>query len=154
MDQKTVLVVEDEPAIRSLLSLVIETRDYRVVTAQDGREALARVERDRPDAILLDLMLPNVDGWAVLDELHRNAATACIPIIVMSASHRLDAAREHGAIGVLGKPFDIPGLLRLLEDALSGPQATPYRSDASEPGRSFLSRMLEHTRVADSARLS
>src|SRR4051812_12072049 len=93
MGQATVLVVEDEPAVRALLSLILETRDYRVVTATDGAEALARIQTDRPDAILLDMMLPTLDGWAVIETLDRTAQAGRIPIIAMSAGQfRVDAA--------------------------------------------------------------
>jgi CheY-like chemotaxis protein len=73
--QKTVMVVEDEPAIRSLLSITLEGENYHVETAADGQEALEKVEQMHPDAILLDLMLPKIDGWALIDALNGRSET-------------------------------------------------------------------------------
>lgn len=129
MGQKTVLVVEDEPAVRAMLSLVLETRDYRVVRAEDGQQALVKVQTERPDAILLDLMLPKVDGFSVIEALYHDARSARIPIIVMSAGHRLEMMGKRGVSAFLSKPFDIDGLLRALEDAL----ASPPPADAPQP---------------------
>ena len=78
-------MVEDEPPVRVVLSLVLETRDYPVVTATDGAEALARVQADRPVVILLDMMLPTLDGWAVVEMLYHTEQNGRIPIIAMSA---------------------------------------------------------------------
>ncbi len=129
MGQKTVLVVEDEPAVRAMLSLVLETRDYRVVSAEDGQQALLKVQTERPDAILLDLMLPKIDGFSVIEALYHDARSARIPIIVMSAGHRLEMLGARGVRAFLSKPFDIDGLMRALEDALtSAPSA-----DAPQP---------------------
>jgi two-component system, OmpR family, phosphate regulon response regulator PhoB len=129
MGQKTVLVVEDEPAVRAMLSLVLETRDYRVVRAEDGQQALVMVQTEWPDAILLDLMLPNVDGFSVIEALYHDARSARIPIIVMSAGHRLEMMGRRGVRAFLSKPFDIDGLMRALEDALtSAPPADAPQS--------------------------
>ena len=118
MAQPIVLVVEDEPAVRTLLSLVLETRDYRVITAEDGAEALALVQTDQPDAIVLDMMLPNVDGWAVLETLGRDAQADRIPIIAMSAGASRADASLNGVTAFLSKPFDVQGLLAVLDEAL------------------------------------
>ena len=131
MGQKKVLVVEDESAVRSLLSLVLETRDYAVVTAEDGQQALVKVQTERPDAILLDLMLPHIDGFSVIEALYHDARSARIPIIVMSAGHRLEMLGTRGVRAFLSKPFDVDGLLRALDDALASapPAAEPNNRD-------------------------
>jgi CheY-like chemotaxis protein len=126
MEQRTVLVVEDEPAVRALLSLVLETRDYRVVTADDGPQALERVRVERPDLILLDLMLPGMDGWAVLDAIRRELGGARIPVIAMTASSRWDGTSMGGVDAFLRKPFDMQGLLDALDEVF-GPEATGER---------------------------
>jgi DNA-binding response OmpR family regulator len=113
-----VLVVEDEPAIRGLLSLTLEAEHYDVTTAEDGAQALDQVHRQKPDAILLDLMLPNVDGWQVIEVLDHDTQAAHIPIITMSAVGRWDAVGERGVKAYLSKPFDIETLLVVLEDVL------------------------------------
>ena len=112
------LVVEDEPAVRALLSLILETRDYRVVTATDGAEPLARVQTHRPDAILLDMMLPTIDGWAVIETLDRSAQAGRIPIIAMSAGQLRPDVAAKGVTAFLSKPFDVQGLLGLLDETL------------------------------------
>jgi CheY-like chemotaxis protein len=131
MGQKKVLVVEDAPAVRAMLSLVLETRDYAVATAEDGQQALVKVQTERPDAILLDLLLPKIDGFAVIEALYHDARAACIPIIAMSAGHRLEMIGNRGVRAYLSKPFDIDGLLRALEDALTStpPADVPHNRE-------------------------
>jgi CheY-like chemotaxis protein len=116
--QKTVMVVEDEPAIRGLLSLVLESEDYQVETAEDGQEALDKLQGQRPDAILLDLMLPRVDGWAVIESLSADSRPDDIPIIAVSGGQRYTAVGEHGVHAFLSKPFDLDTLLVVLEQVL------------------------------------
>jgi CheY-like chemotaxis protein len=81
----TILVVEDDPALRDVLGSVLAEDGWRVVTASDGGEALASVERDHPSAILLDLMIPRVDGFEVLRTLREQPATRDLPVIVVTA---------------------------------------------------------------------
>jgi DNA-binding response OmpR family regulator len=116
--QKTVMVVEDEPAIRGLLALTLEGENYRVETASDGEEALCLMERHPPDVILLDLMLPKLDGWGVIEALDRERGTNGVPIIALSATQRLTTVGEHGVHAFLSKPFDVDTLLNVLEEVL------------------------------------
>ena len=116
--QKTVMVVEDEPAIRSLLCMTLEYENYHVEAAGDGQEALDRVEQVRPDAILLDLMLPTMDGWALIDALNERPQTDGIPIIAVSATQRYHDVGERGVQAFLSKPFDVDTLLIVLADVL------------------------------------
>jgi CheY-like chemotaxis protein len=118
MPQKTVMVVEDEPAIRGLLCMTLECENYRVEAAGDGREALDKVEQALPDAILLDLMLPNMDGWALINALSERSETDGIPIIAVSATQRYLDIGERGVQAFLSKPFDVDTLLVVLEDVL------------------------------------
>ena len=108
---KTVLVVDDDPAIRELLSMALEGDGYRVVCARNGRDALAKVRRDPPDAILLDIMMPTMDGWCFLKE-HRTLSAECrAPVLVMTAVGGSCMARQLGARDFLAKPFDLDILL-------------------------------------------
>jgi chemosensory pili system protein ChpA (sensor histidine kinase/response regulator) len=118
MTQKTVMVVEDEPAIRGLLSMTLESENYEVETAGDGREALSKLEQRAPDVILLDLMLPNMDGWTLIDVLGDDSATDGIPIIVVSAGQPYLGVGEGGVQAFLSKPFDVDTLLKVLEEVL------------------------------------
>jgi CheY-like chemotaxis protein len=107
--QKRVLVVDDDPSIRELLSTALEDDGYEVVPARNGEDALSVCERWRPDVIVLDLMMPVMDGWTFAKRLHE---TDDIPIVVLSAANDLERhAKALGATDVVGKPFDLDQLL-------------------------------------------
>ena len=89
-----VLVVDDDPAIREHLRRALDREGWSVCEARDGREALALVEEEAPSAIVLDLMMPEVDGFEVLDELRSQKAHADIPVIVFTAMDLSSAQRE------------------------------------------------------------
>jgi DNA-binding response OmpR family regulator len=111
--KRTVLVVDDDAALRLLCRVNLEESGFRVVEASDGDEALELIEADRPDAILLDIMMPRVSGWQVAADLLNDRATDEIPIVFISAlSRRADRLRAAGlgALGYFTKPFD-PALL-------------------------------------------
>ena len=116
-----VLVVEDDASIRTLLRYALEEEGYRVACARDGREALERVERDRPDAIVLDLQLPVMDGAGFARALARRTGGDAIPVLVVSgdyAAHRI--AAELGAAGCLAKPFELDALLEAVGRLAAG----------------------------------
>jgi len=115
---KSVLIVEDEPAVRGLLSLMLEGEHYKVRTAEDGQEALDQVEAARPDAILLDLNLPRVSGWQVIDSLDRNHDAESVPIIALTAGAKKVTVGQHGIKAFLSKPFDLDTLLVVLDEVL------------------------------------
>ncbi len=106
-----ILVVEDDEAIRSLVSEVLRDDGYSVSEASNGVEALQEIGRARPDAIVLDLMMPVMDGWSFAEACHKLTSPAEIPIVVVSAAHGLaDAAkrlRPYGVCAALPKPFDL-----------------------------------------------
>src|SRR4051812_20758334 len=105
--QKTIMVIEDEAAIRGLLALSLEAENYHVEAAGDGREALDKLQLHRPDAILLDLMLPNMDGRELIDALDEDTTSESIPIIAVSAGQRYSGVGERGVHAFLSKPFDL-----------------------------------------------
>jgi DNA-binding response OmpR family regulator len=117
----TVMVVEDEAAISDVVATALEDEGYRVLTARDGRDALQLVQRETPDAIVLDLMLPNVDGRQVVKWCRAHPATAAIPIIVVSAAYDALEDGDIRSLVFVGKPFDLDVLLVLVEDAVSSP---------------------------------
>lgn len=82
---KTIMVVDDEKRLVSLVESYLAQEGYRVVTANDGKEALPIASREKPDLIILDLMMPEMDGFTVLDHLKNNPDTASIPVIVVTA---------------------------------------------------------------------
>lgn len=106
--KKTLLIVEDAALNRELLVQLLED-DYRLVLAGDGVEALDAVRREAPDLILMDLSLPRLDGWETTRRLKADAATASIPIVVLSA-HAMrgdqQRARDAGCDDFIAKPID------------------------------------------------
>ena len=128
-----VLVVDDEPDVLLLCRLNLQQRGHELLEAPDGATALELARAQRPDAIVLDLMLPGIDGYEVLQTLRGDPLTASIPVLVLTAkSLRADRERSHGlgASAFLTKPF-LPSELCEQVDSLveagrrSGPQASP-----------------------------
>jgi excisionase family DNA binding protein len=104
-----VLVVDDDPSVRELVRLNLELEGYLVKEAGGAEEGLAAVEDEPPDLILLDVMMPHVDGWEMLRRIQERHGAGSIPIVMFSgkvderAAHE---ATERGATGFVGKPFD------------------------------------------------
>lgn len=82
----TVLLVDDSPVVLHVLQMVFESADYDVVTAAGGTEALAQVDRCRPDIIITDVAMPDGDGFGLLRKIRENPATSTIPVIMLTAS--------------------------------------------------------------------
>ena len=106
-----VLVVDDDPDILEAVCDILEGEGYRVARARHGQEALARIDDEPPLVILLDLMMPVMDGLAFARALHGRDDGASIPIVVISADGDPQKAAALGARGFLAKPFDIDALL-------------------------------------------
>lgn len=114
-----ILIVDDDPAIRSTLSEVLEEEGYAVETATNGAEALEAVARATPAVVLLDMRMPVLDGWGFARALGERRAS--LPIVVMTAAQEASQwSHEIGATLVLAKPFDLDELLRTVERALKG----------------------------------
>lgn len=112
----TVLVVEDDPHLRDMLRLALELDGYQVKEASDGYRALGQVEHEQPDVVLLDLMLPGLDGLSVVRALGERGLHGQVPVILMSASGLSEqAAARAGAAAFLNKPFDVRRLLAEIE---------------------------------------
>lgn len=107
-----VLVVDDEPGIVDFLRFALEDNGYRVETARDGSDALAKIDAERPDYVLTDLMMPRLNGWELCERLRSGTATSSLPIIGMSAVEPRNARLDK----FLRKPFELDDLL----DALAG----------------------------------
>ncbi len=113
---KHILVVDDDPAILEVVSDILRSSHYEVDTATNGAEALRRVEVNPPDAVLLDLMMPVMDGWTFVAECRRSGVGATLPIAVMSAAREARAAATRlGAQACITKPFEIDVLLHTIE---------------------------------------
>ena len=103
-----ILAVDDEPELTELMQYNLVRAGYEVTTAANGREALDCIKRCRPDLILLDLMLPDLDGFGLCEILRRDPLSATIPIIIVSAWASTDSRNlglELGALDYLTKPF-------------------------------------------------
>jgi two-component system response regulator MprA len=108
-----VLVVDDDPSIREVLISALEDEGYEVRAAPDGAVALELLESWRPDVILLDLMMPNVDGWTFRTRQLAAGMADQVPVIVLSAGYNLQRPSVEGlrATAVMAKPFDLDALL-------------------------------------------
>jgi len=104
-----VLVVDDEPNMRFLLGMILESDGYEVVEAKHGAAALERVKEERPDLVVTDLMMPVMNGRELIERLRSDDETAAMPILVVSSRPTADV--PGGADAVLSKPFDLDPLL-------------------------------------------
>jgi DNA-binding response OmpR family regulator len=109
-----ILVVEDDTDICHLVSLLLERAGHDVLMAADGAKGVALAQRMLPDLIVMDLILPHLDGWMAIGQLKGDPRTTRIPILVLSAHAQADdrmRARSAGCDGFLTKPFDFDRLL-------------------------------------------
>ncbi|MGE0456223.1 MAG: response regulator [Vicinamibacteria bacterium] len=116
--QKKILVVDDEDDILHFLELVLREKGFEVLVASSGQEALTRAQIERPDLVLLDIMMPQMDGWEVLKLLRVDEETAHIPVAMLSArteaKDRVQGLQE-GAVDYICKPFSLQELLGKLD---------------------------------------
>jgi DNA-binding response OmpR family regulator len=113
-----ILAVDDDPTILRLLQVNLEMEGHEVLTAGDGHEALARLREAAPEVVLLDVMMPGLDGWQVCEQVRADASIANTPIVFLSArAQESDLARgvEVGADAYVTKPFDPLALVELVE---------------------------------------
>jgi DNA-binding response OmpR family regulator len=120
--QRTVLIVDDERDTNDILASLVQARDFEPVQLFEGSQVAAAVREHTPDVILLDLMLPDADGFALCDQLKRNRETNLIPIIMVTAlhdaKHRAAGVRV-GANGYLTKPFTPEQLFEVIDSAMA-----------------------------------
>lgn len=106
--RRTILSVDDEPDITDLARFHLTRAGYDVITAATGREAIEAVNAHHPDLVLLDLMLPDIDGFGVCEILRRTPDTAAIPIVIVSAWSTTEAhelSMDYGVLAYVTKPF-------------------------------------------------
>jgi response regulator RpfG family c-di-GMP phosphodiesterase len=130
-----ILLVDDEPALRELLRVTFEGAEVTVVEAASGEEALALLGREQPDAIVLDLRLPGIEGSDLCRRLRRDELTSQLPIVVLSGgdSNELERARQAGADEVVRKPFSPLELLAIVERLTGREARMPTRPRAAAP---------------------
>ena len=121
-----ILIVEDDPTVQGLLQVLMETEGYDTMTAADGLEGLLKAEIRRPSIIILDMMMPNVDGERVLEEMRARKGLADVPVLVVTGRADAHAALD-GLVGrdnVIPKPFNPEELTRRVANLLAG-KGTP-----------------------------
>ena len=124
MDERKarILLVDDEPDLAQMVSVRLKAAGYEVSTAYDGQEALEKVKESRPDLMILDLMLPKLDGCKVCRLLKFDERTRGIPILIFTARAQVEdvtLATECGADSYLTKPFEAKVLLAKLQELLA-----------------------------------
>ncbi len=115
--QKTVLIVDDDEGVREFLAFELKTYGLRILQATDGRKGLETARKERPDAILLDVLMPNLDGWETLRALKQLPETRSIPVVILSVVENRAFGISLGAVEHLVKPVERPALLLALTKA-------------------------------------
>ena len=117
-----ILIIEDEDTTAAVLSEFLELRGYEILWSKDGIDGLEKVFQVSPDLVLLDLMIPGMNGLDVLLEIKSKTQTQSIPVVVCSAVDRingLDSWAKWGALAYLSKPFDLNEVFRTIHSALT-----------------------------------
>jgi DNA-binding response OmpR family regulator len=120
---KTIFVADDEEDFVSTVRSRLEFEGYKVETAADGKEALERILKEKPDLILLDILMPTMNGYQVCRELKGNAGTRSIPIVMLTAKSQASDrfwGKEAGADVYLVKPFDMDDLMKEVVAQIGG----------------------------------
>ena len=132
---RTVLIVDDERDTNDILARMVQSRGFEPVQVFEGTKAVAAVHEHDPDLVLLDLMMPDIDGFAICEQLKRDRATNLVPIIMATAlndpGYRTQGVRV-GANGYLGKPFTADQLFRAIDQALAWRQEHATRGTEGE----------------------
>jgi len=111
MGRGRILLADDDPRVLQVVSRYLDLEGYDVATAVDGETAVASAVAAPPDLVILDIMMPGIDGFEACRQIRANASTARTPVLMFSAlSEESDAARTAGADGLIAKPFSLPDL--------------------------------------------
>jgi DNA-binding response OmpR family regulator len=136
---KRILVVDDEPTLRELVAEALREAGYLIDTAANGAEALELMRRDVPHAVILDLMMPLLDGAGFINLKRLNPRFAAVPVLLVTAAYgAYDAAERLGASACLTKPFELDELLAAV-DRLVG-AGLPVRAETQADPNSSLER--------------
>jgi len=123
-ETKKILIIDDVEENADIVRMKLKHEGFETLVAADGETGVDLARREKPDLILCDIMLPNMDGWEVLKALRRDAATSTIPVIFMTAYASLQysgerrRAQEEGAVDFLKKPFDLAEMSELVRKHL------------------------------------
>jgi CheY-like chemotaxis protein len=119
--KKKVLVVDDEPGIAEMIELELKFYGYEVITASSGKEGLEICKRLKPDAVIMDIMMPGMSGNQAAEEIKSDPSTSHIPIIFLTGMIRIKEVRKNHVVGdqyILAKPFKSYQLLSILRKVL------------------------------------
>ncbi len=125
MGKLTVLVIDDDPVILELLRVNFEIEGFDVICAKDGEEGLARAQRDQPDVVISDIMMPRRDGLQLLTDLKGDPSTEDLPVILLSAKAQRSEVQQGldlGADDYITKPFDPLELIDRLNAVMTRPR--------------------------------
>lgn len=119
-DQKTILVIDDDLAMQTVLEIALREAGYKVILANDGQEGVEKLTRLHPDLVISDIMMPQQDGVETFQQIKDQLQEEGIPIFIMTALNRKPWFADLEAEGavIIQKPFDIEKLLRLVNDML------------------------------------
>lgn len=127
MPDQTIVIADDDPAILQLMELVFLEEGLGVLTARDGREAINLVVKQRPAAVVVDLRMPILDGYAVVSNLRKGERTRAIPIVAISAERSGKRLSHLQVDAFLSKPFELDDLVNTVKALLASrcPYSTP-----------------------------
>src|ERR687896_1330341 len=131
--EPVVLIVDDNPDILLLLETNLRRAGFGIVKAGDGEMALRAIQEDRPDVVLLDLMMPVLDGWGVLERLVGKAAPPIIIISAATSQTNVDRAYEMGAVGYITKPFSLAEMVEKISQVLAAPHPAAAPATSADP---------------------
>jgi CheY-like chemotaxis protein len=118
LPKKRILICDDDPVILRLLQVNLELEGYEVLLAHHGEQAIEVANKEMPDLIILDIMMPRMDGYQTVQRLKADKPTQAIPVLFLSAKAQqsdIDKGREQGVADYLTKPFDPSDLLEVVE---------------------------------------
>jgi twitching motility two-component system response regulator PilG len=124
MKKNRILVVEDEESLLKLESILLTSKGYSVTGVMDGRSALEEIARSKPDLVILDIMLPEMDGFEVCRQIKGNPETSYIPVVMLTAkksSQDLARGRQVGADEYITKPFKSAKVMEIIGTLLKNP---------------------------------
>jgi len=119
---KKILIADDKPEVVELVRVTLEGEDYQILSAFDGEEALEKIRKEKPDLILLDIVMPKIDGFEVLSKLKNDSQTKDTPVIILTAQGQKvdqEKGRRLGAQDYITKPFSPSALLNKIEELLA-----------------------------------
>lgn len=144
-----ILVVDDSPDNVFLIQAILEEEGYKIITAADGRSALAKVEEAPPDLVLLDVMMPGMDGFEVTKRLRDNTSLPFIPILLITAYDHLSVAKglDTGADDFIRKPVEVDELLARVRSLLRLKHSIDERDEIARQREDFVSRLTHDLRT-------